>query len=467
MPATVAGQDPGPGAGITSRFNFGYAISSITVGRHLAGSLPHDRGRRGWSGWTFVSCAGQAPNFATSRRTGEASTAGAGVAAAQRGKLQHQRSDLCGSRLGAWCTRDWRIPLTWPRPTPAPGPLTSSLSAPAIIEDQLLHQGPHRAVTAAGGRVPGCTPQTWTGSSTLPEPRGTTSPTWPSRTCHAYSVPASELPGLTACPPRPVISGRSAVRRPEPPNTRREPTHPAPHHLTPTHTSWARRPFLGFDGTTLAMACKKLYDWPPPWPRGKTPAAQGKIKSKRRSKNDHTRKPFVAASYLAARGDQPKELAPAWSRRPGPRTAWNINPSSTLRSPITELARARVIAGYRFRIRTEFSFRQMKDPHVGPSLSPMPTTDRHETLDVHVFPPASWALQIPTSCAAPTARPYCNYPSASASPRSGWNAARTIRCYRATRRRPKPAADHRAHRDHTAPTNSRPARCNRRSWSYA
>jgi hypothetical protein len=84
-------------------------------------------------------------------------------------------------------------------------------------------------------------------------------------------------------------------------------------------------------------------------------------------------------------GDQPKDLRLTWHADPGARAALEeeIFGKHVLITDHDDWPAAEVIAGYRSQSEAEFSFRQMKDPHVV-SFSPMHHWTDHN-IRVHVF----------------------------------------------------------------------------------
>ena len=92
-------------------------------------------------------------------------------------------------------------------------------------------------------------------------------------------------------------------------------------------------------------------------------------------------------------GDQPKDLRLTWSIDPGARAALEeeIFGKHVLITDHDDWPVPEVVAGYRSQSEAEFSFRQMKDPHVV-SFSPMHHWTEHN-IRVHVFT-CVLALQI-------------------------------------------------------------------------
>jgi transposase len=206
------------------------------------------------------------------------------------------------------------------------------------------------------------------------------------------SVPASDCPdltalpatartiaderrfgGLTACDTRRVVYGaeRRAILT----------------HSPELHAAQA----AGFTGTTLAKAGKKLDELAATLARGKTRRGRDKVEAEIES---ITRKPWVRRVITwQLTGDQPKDLRLTWGASPGARSALEeqIFGKHVLITDHDDWPVPEVIAGYRSQSEAEFSFRQLKDPHVV-SFSPMFHWTEHN-IRVHVFT-CVLALQI-------------------------------------------------------------------------
>ena len=318
-------------------------------------------------------------NFATFIGTGNEK-----APVAQRGRAKQKRSDLRLVGLGLVVTRDGGIPLTWHA---YPGNKPDVTQFPAMI-GQL--RGRHAAVCAAAGQQPAA-------DMTVVFDAGQNSQdnfACLARTGLRYigSVPASDCPDLTALPAsaRAVVDearfgGLTAY------DTRRV-VYGADRrailtHNPELHQSQAR----GFDGTTLAKAGKKLDELAATLARGKTRRTRDKVQAEIEA---ITRKPWVrrvVAWQLS--GDTPKDLRLAWSAGRDARAALEeeLFGKHVLITDHDDWPAAEVIAGYRSQSEAEFSFRQMKDPHVV-SFSPMFHWTEHN-IRVHVFT-CVLALQI-------------------------------------------------------------------------
>jgi transposase len=304
---------------------------------------------------------------------------------AQRGKAKQKRTDLRIVGLGLVVTRDGGIPLTWHA---YPGDKPDVTQFPAMI-GQLRRR--HEAITAA-------IPQAARGADmTVVFDAGQNSKDnfahlAGSGLHYIGSVPASDCPDLTALPAcvRTIVDkdrfgGLTAY------DTRRE-TYGAERrtiltHSPELHDSQAR----GFDGTTLAKACKKLDDLAATLARGKTRRSREKIEAEIASL---VAKPWVRRVIVwQLTGEQPHDLRLAWSVDQDARAALEeeIFGKHLLITDHDDWSAAEVVAGYRSQSEAEFSFRQMKDPHVV-SFSPMYHWTEHN-IKVHMFT-CVLALQI-------------------------------------------------------------------------
>ncbi len=332
------------------------------------------------SGVDVSSVALDMTNFATF-----IATANGKAPIAQRGKAKQKRSDLRLVGLGLVVTRDGGIPLTHHA---YPGDRPDVTQFTAMI-DQLLTQ--YQAVTAEAGVRAGAADMTvvfdagQNSEANLAHLAGT-------GLHYIGPVPASDCPDLTALTAtvRDIVDkdrfgGLTAY------DTRRE-AYGAQRrtiltHSPELHDSQAR----GFDGTTLAKAGKKLDGLAATLARGKTRRAKEKVQAEIEA---ITRKPWVRRVITwQLDGDQPKDLRLTWSVNQDARVALEeeIFGKHALITSHDDWPVAEVIAGYRSQSEAEFSFRQMKDPHVV-SFSPMHHWTEHN-IRVHVFT-CVLALQI-------------------------------------------------------------------------
>lgn len=198
------------------------------------------------------------------------------------------------------------------------------------------------------------------------------------------SVPASDCPDLTALP---------AGRRTAVDNDRfgeltaletRRVVYGAGRRAILTHSPELHAAqAAGFDGTTLAKAGKKLDELAATLARGKTRRPRQKVEAEITA---ITAKPWVRRVITwQLDGGQPKDLRLSWAVDPAARAALEeeIFGKHVLITSHDDWPVPEVIAGYRSQSEAEFSFRQMKDPHVV-SFSPMHHWTEHN-IHVHVF----------------------------------------------------------------------------------
>jgi transposase len=321
------------------------------------------------SGVDCSSVALDMTNFATF-----IATANGKAPVAQRGKAKQKRSDLRLVGLGLVVTRDGGIPLTWHA---YPGDRPDVTQFPAMI-DQLLAR--YEAVTAAAG-IPAAAAD-MTVVFDAGQNSGDNFAHLAGTGLHFIgSVPAS----VRSAADKDRFGGLTAY------DTRREAYGAARRailtHSPELHQSQAR----GFDGTTLAKAGKKLDELAATLARGKTRRPRAKVEAEIEAV---TRKPWVrrVITWQLA-GDQPKDLRLSWRTDPDARAALEeeIFGKHVLITSHDDWPVPEVIAGYRSQSEAEFSFRQLKDPHVV-SFSPMHHWTEHN-IRVHVFT-CVLALQI-------------------------------------------------------------------------
>ena len=304
---------------------------------------------------------------------------------AQRGKAKQKRSDLRLVGLGLVVTRDGGIPLTWHA---YPGDRPDVTQFPAMI-DQLLSQ--YQAVCAAAGLPDGAADMTVVFDAGQ-NSEGNFAHLAGAGLHYIGSVPASDCPDLTALPAtaRTVVDegrfgGLTAF------DTRRA-VYGAERRAILTHSPELHAAqAAGFTGTTLAKAGKKLDELAATLARGKTRRGRDKVAAEIES---ITRKPWVRRVITwRLDGGQPRDLRLTWGIDPGARSALEeeIFGKHVLISSHDDWPVSEVIAGYRSQSEAEFSFRQLKDPHVV-SFSPMFHWTEHN-IRVHVFT-CVLALQI-------------------------------------------------------------------------
>jgi len=304
---------------------------------------------------------------------------------AQRGKAKQKRSDLRLVGLGLVVTRDGGIPLTWH---------AYSGDRPDVTQfTTMIGQltGRYQAIAAGAGRARGGA------DMTVVFDAGQNSEdnfAYLAGTALHYvgSVPASDCPDLTALP----ATARSVVDEDRFGALTAYDTHRVVYgterrailtHSPELHQSQAR----GFDGTTLAKAGKKLDELAATLARGKTRRPREKVQAEITA---ITRKPWVRRVITwQLDGDEPKDLRLAWGIDQAARAALEeeLFGKHVLITSHDDWPAAEVIAGYRSQSEAEFSFRQLKDPHVV-SFSPMHHWTEHN-IRVHVFT-CVLALQI-------------------------------------------------------------------------
>src|SRR6266498_403944 len=320
-------------------------------------------------------------NFATFIDTGNAK-----APVAQRGKAKQKRSDLRLVGLGLVVTRDGGIPLTW---RAYPGDRPDVTQFPAMI-DQL--RGQYEAITALAGIPSGGGTDMTVVFDAGQNSQDNFAHLAATGLRYVGSVPASDCPDLTALPAsmratvdparfgdlsaydtRRVVYGteRRAILT----------------HSPELHQSQAR----GFDGTTLAKAGKKLDELAATLARGKTRRPRDKVAAEITA---IISKPWIRRVVTwQLTGVQPRDLRLTWNIDQAARTTLEeeLFGKHVLITSHDDWPVAEVIAGYRSQSEAEFSFRQMKDPHVV-SFSPMHHWTEH-SIRVHVFT-CVLALQI-------------------------------------------------------------------------
>jgi transposase len=324
-------------------------------------------------------------NFATFIDTGNGK-----APIAQRGKAKQKRSDLRIVGLGLVVTRDGGVPLTWHA---YPGDRPDVTQFPVMI-GQL--RGQYEAIAAAAGCPPAESPG-GAADMTVVFDAGQNSAgnfAYLAGTGLHYvgSVPASDCPDLTALPAtvRSIVDqgrfgGLTAC------DTRRQ-VYGAGRRAILTHSPELHQAqAAGFDGTTLAKAGKKLDELAATLARGKTRRPRDKVEAEIEA---ITARPWVRRVITwQLSGEQPKDLRLTWGIDAAARAALEeeIFGKHVLITDHDDWPAAEVIAAYRSQSEAEFSFRQLKDPHVV-SFSPMHHWTEHN-IRVHVFT-CVLALQI-------------------------------------------------------------------------
>ncbi len=324
------------------------------------------------SGADVSSVALDMTNFATF-----IATANGRAPIAQRGKAKQKRSGLRLAGLGLVVTRDGGLPLTWHA---YPGDKPDVTQFPGMI-DQLKTQ--YEAVCAAAGAG------AQTSDMTVVFDAGHNSEAnfahlAGSGLHYIGSVPVSDCPDLTALPASTrILADRERFGGLTACDTRRA-VYGAERRAILTYSPELRDSQVrSFDGTTLAKAGKKLDELAATLGRGRARRPRDKVEAEIAS---ITSKPWVRRVIRwELAGNQPKDLRLTWHVDQDARAALEeeIFGKHVLITDHDDWPAAEVIAGYRSQSEAEFSFRQMKDPHVV-SFSPMHHWTDHN-IRVHVF----------------------------------------------------------------------------------
>jgi transposase len=304
---------------------------------------------------------------------------------AQRGKAKQKRADLRLVGLGLVVTRDGGIPLTWHA---YPGDRPDVTQFPAMA-GQLKDR--YQAVCTAAGldlKAPDITVVFDAGQNS----EGNLADFAATGMHYIGSVPASDCPDLLALP----ASKRSIVDRERfggltASGTRRT-AYGAERRAILTHSPELHAAqAAGFAGTTLAKACRKLDELAARLARGKTRRRRDAVEAEITSVISVPWVRRVIRWNLT--GDQPKDLRLSWYVDEKARAALEeeIFGKHVLITSHDDWPVPEVVAGYRSQSEAEFSFRQLKDPHVV-SFSPMHHWTEH-SIRVHVFT-CVLALQI-------------------------------------------------------------------------
>jgi transposase len=332
------------------------------------------------SGVDVSSVALDMTNFATF-----IATANGKAPIAQRGKAKQKRADLRLVGLGLVVTRDGGIPLTWHA---YPGDRPDVTQFPDMITQLKIR---YEQVCAAAGR------SAEAADVTVVFDAGQNSE---ANFAHLAgsglhwigSVPASDCPDLTALPAsRRALVDKARFGGLAAYDTRRV-VYGTERRAILTHSPELRESQArGFDGTTLAKAGKKLDELAATLARGKTRRPKEKVQA---VIEEITAKPWVRRVIRwELAGEQPKDFRLTWQVGPQARAGLEeeLFGKHVLITDHDDWPVAEVIAGYRSQSEAEFSFRQMKDPHVV-SFSPMYHWTEHN-IRVHVFT-CVLALQI-------------------------------------------------------------------------
>ncbi len=317
-------------------------------------------------------------NFATFIDTGNAR-----APIAQRGKAKQKRADLRLVGLGLVVTRDGGIPLlshAYPGNKPDVTQFPQMIAALAARHTALAaatgQDGTEMTVVFDAGQnseanfaLLAGTGLRYVGSVPASDCRDLLALPADARTV----VDRERFGGLTVCDTRREVYGteRRAILT----------------HSPELHDHQAR----GFDGTTLAKAIRQLDELAATLARGKTRRARDKVEAEI---TKITRDPWARRVITwQLDGGKPRDLRLTWSIDPAARAALEeeIFGKHVLITDHDDWPAAEVIAAYRSQSEAEFSFRQMKDPHVV-SFSPMFHWTEHN-IHVHVLT-CVLALQI-------------------------------------------------------------------------
>jgi transposase len=311
-------------------------------------------------------------NFATFIATGNQK-----APIAQRGKAKQKRTDLRIVGLGLVVTRDGGIPLTWhayagDRPDVTQFP---------VMTGQLKSR--YEAACAAAGLAAG------TADMTVVFDAGQNSEAnleyFASTGMHYVgSVPASDCADLLALP----ASRRKTVDKKRFGGLTAHDTRRVAYgterrailtHSPELHEAQA----LGFAGTTLAKAAKRLGELAAALARGKTRRSRDKVEAEIASITGAAWVKRVIRWELA--GDQPRDLRLSWHVDEQAMAALEdeVFGKHVLITSHDDWTVPEVVAGYRSQSEAEFAFRQLKDPHAV-SFSPMHHWTEHH-IRVHMF----------------------------------------------------------------------------------
>ncbi len=302
---------------------------------------------------------------------------------AQRGKAKQKRADLRLVGLGLVVTRDGGVPLlshaypgNKPDVTQFPHMITTLAARHAALAAAAGQDGTEMTVVFDAGQNSEANFALLAGTNLH----------------YVGSVPASDCRDLLTVP----ASARSVLDADRFGQLTAYDTRRAVYgtqrrailtHSPELHEHQAR----GFDGTTLAKATRQLDDLAATLARGRTRRARTKVEAEIGKITHDAWVRRVITWQLS--GDKPKDLRLAWSIDQDARAALEeeIFGKHVLITDHDDWPTAEVVAGYRSQSEAEFSFRQMKDPHVV-SFSPMFHWTEHN-IRVHTFT-CVLALQI-------------------------------------------------------------------------
>lgn len=314
-------------------------------------------------------------NFATFIATGNTR-----APIARRGKAKQKRTDLRLVGLGLVVTRDGGIPLAWH----AYGGDRPDVTQFTTVIDKLA--GQYRAIDQAGA-----------GELTVVFDAGQNSKAnfahlTGAGLSYIGSMPVSDCPELRALP----AEARTTVDADRFGDltcydTRRE-AYGAERRVILTHSpEFHEAQHVGFVGTTLAKAGRRLDELAATLARGKTRRSRDKVEAEIETITANAWVRRVAAWELT--GTEPAELRLTWHVDKDAMTKLEdeVFGKHVLITDHDDWTVADVVTGYRSQSEAEFSFRQMKDPHLV-SFSPMRHFTEHN-IRIHTFT-CVLALQI-------------------------------------------------------------------------
>jgi transposase len=324
-------------------------------------------------------------NFATFIDTGNTA-----APIAQRGKAKQKRADLRLVGLGLVVTRAGGIPLL---SHAYPGNKPDVTQVPAMIATLAAR---HAALAAAAASTDTTAARTATDMTVVFDAGQNSEANFAlladTRLHYVGSVPASDCPDLLALPAsaRSVVDedrygGLSAY------DTRRV-VYGAERRTILTHSpELHEHQARGFDGTTLAKTGQKLDELAATLARGNTRRPRAKVEAEIATITRDAWARRVIDWHMD--GQRPKDLRLTWSIDPDARADLEeeIFGKHVLITDHDDWTVSEVVAGYRSQSEAEFSFRQLKDPHVV-SFSPMHHWTEHN-IRIHTFT-CVLALQI-------------------------------------------------------------------------
>ena len=359
------------GAGVLDHRRFWDAMHAVSLEQLARAEEALAAAMVTWFGLDTSSVALDMTNFATFIDTGNRR-----APIAQRGKAKQKRSDLRLVGLGLVVTRDGGIPLL---SHAYPGNKPDVTQFPEMIAALAAR---HAALAAGSGQQPAEITVVFDAGQNSGDNFALLDGIEGFH--YVGSVPASDCPDLTALPAsRRTIVDKQWFGGLTAHDTRRV-VYGAERrailtHSPELHAGQAR----GFGGTTLAKAARKLDELAATLERGKTRRPRAKVEAEI---EQITSKPWVRRVIRwQLSGEQPKDLRLTWSIDQDAHTALEdeLFGKHVLITSHDDWPVSEVIAGYRSASEAEFSFRQLKDPHVV-SFSPMFHWTEHN-IRVHMF----------------------------------------------------------------------------------